>query len=116
MNKISRGQIWCVDLNPTKGAEIRKKRPCIVVSSDVIGKLPLKLVVPITEWNELYENSPWLIKLKPDSHNGLDKLSAADAYQVRSVAVERFTTYKGVVSHEQLADIAAAIGIVIEIT
>ncbi|RJX27174.1 MAG: type II toxin-antitoxin system PemK/MazF family toxin [Dethiobacter sp.] len=116
MKKISRGQIWYVELNPTRGAEIHKERPCVVVSSDVIGKLPLKLVVPITGWDDRYENSPWHVKLEPDSLNCLDKPSTADAYQVRSVAVERFTTCKGVVSPEQLADIVAAIGIVIEIT
>lgn len=116
MTAINRGQIWNVDLNPTKGAEIRKERPCVVVSSDLIGKLPIKLVVPITGWDDRYKNSPWLIRLEPDSLNGLDKPSAADAYQVRSVAVERFTTCKGIVTPEQLADIVAAIGIVIEIT
>ena len=43
-----RGEIWLVNLNPTVGAEIHKTRPAIVISSDYIGKLPLKLVVPIT--------------------------------------------------------------------
>ena len=113
---IRRGQIWQVDLNPTQGAEIRKERPCVVVSSDLIGKLPLKLVVPITEWDARFIDSPWLVKIEPNSQNNLDKTSAADAYQVRSVAVERFTTFRGVVSHAQIADIVAAIGIVIEIT
>ena len=43
-----RGEIWLVNLDPTVGAEIQKTRPAIVISSDYIGKLPLKLVVPIT--------------------------------------------------------------------
>ena len=45
-----RGEIWRVNLDPTIGAEIKKIRPVIVISSDAVGKLPLKLVVPITEW------------------------------------------------------------------
>jgi len=73
-------------------------------------------VVPITEWDARFIDSPWLVKIEPNSQNNLDKTSAADAYQVRSVAVERFTTFRGVVSHAQIADIVAAIGIVIEIT
>lgn len=113
---IHRGQIWQVNLDPTRGAEMQKARPCVVVSSDLIGKLPLKLIVPITEWNDAYNNSPWFIKIEPNSQNNLDKTSAADAFQVRSVDVERFTTLRGVVSHDQLADIVAAVGIVIEIT
>jgi mRNA interferase MazF len=43
-----RGEIWLVNLDPTVGAEIQKTRPAIVISSDCIGKLFLKLVVPIT--------------------------------------------------------------------
>ena len=39
-----------MNLDPTIGAEIKKIRPVIVISSDAVGKLPLKLVVPITEW------------------------------------------------------------------
>ena len=45
-----RGEIWLVDLNPTRGAEFRKTRPVVVVSSDEIGVLPIRLVAPITEW------------------------------------------------------------------
>ena len=45
-----RGEIWLINLDPTIGAEIKKTRPAVVVNSDYIGKLPLKLVVPITNW------------------------------------------------------------------
>ena len=44
-----RREIWLADLNPTIGAEIQKTRPVIVVSSDEIGVLPIRLVAPITE-------------------------------------------------------------------
>jgi len=33
--KVSRGEVWLVNLDPTIGAEIRKTRPVVVVSSDV---------------------------------------------------------------------------------
>ncbi len=60
MKNIKRGQVWEIDLTPTKGAEMEKVRPCVVVSSDTLGVLPLRLVVPITEWNEgiILVNSP----------------------------------------------------------
>jgi len=41
---ISRGEIWKVNLDPDIGAEIRKTRPVVVVSSDAIGALPIRLV------------------------------------------------------------------------
>ncbi len=36
-----RGEVWLINLDPTLGAEIRKSRPSIIVSSDTIGILPL---------------------------------------------------------------------------
>jgi len=41
-----RGEIWLVNFDPTIGAEIRKTRPAVVVSSDAVGRLPIKLVAP----------------------------------------------------------------------
>jgi mRNA interferase MazF len=37
-----RGEVWLVNLDPTVGAEIRKTRPAVVVSSDAVGILPVK--------------------------------------------------------------------------
>jgi mRNA interferase MazF len=44
-----------VDFDPTKGAEIQKRRPAVVISSDAVGKLPLKLVAPVTNWSSAFE-------------------------------------------------------------
>ncbi|MDJ1182434.1 type II toxin-antitoxin system PemK/MazF family toxin [Roseofilum sp. BLCC_M143] len=52
--KPKRGEIWQVNLDPTLGDEIRKTRPAIVVSANAIGKLPLKLVVPVTDWKTAF--------------------------------------------------------------
>ena len=87
---MQRGEIWLINLDPTIGAEIRKSRPAIIVNDDAIGILPLKVVVPITEWKDHYAVAPWLVRLLPDSENGLEKPSAADAFQVRSVSQQRF--------------------------
>jgi len=49
-----RGEIWLIDFDPAIGAEIRKARPAVVVSLDAIGRLPLRIVVPITDWKPAY--------------------------------------------------------------
>jgi mRNA interferase MazF len=36
-----RGEIWLVNFDPTVGAEIKKIRLAIVISSDAAGKLPI---------------------------------------------------------------------------
>jgi hypothetical protein len=38
-----RGEIWLVNFDPTVGTEIQKTRPAVVVSSDAVGRLPIKL-------------------------------------------------------------------------
>lgn len=55
----SRGEIWLVNLEPTIGAEIRKTRPVIVVSSDAVGALPIWLVAPLTEWKDYLVRNVW---------------------------------------------------------
>lgn len=52
-----RGEVWRINLDPTIGSEIRKTRPVIVVNDNTIGVLPLKIVVPITDWKDRYENA-----------------------------------------------------------
>ncbi len=54
---INRGEIWLVSLDPTIGAEIRKTRPVVVVSSDSVGILPIRLVAPITEWKDYFAHN-----------------------------------------------------------
>jgi mRNA interferase MazF len=56
----SRGEIWLVNFDPAVGGEIRKLRPALVVSLDSIGRLPLRMVVPITDWKSSYINYPGL--------------------------------------------------------
>jgi mRNA interferase MazF len=53
-----RGEIWQVRFDPASGAEIRKVRPAVVVSVDAVGRLPLRIVVPITDWQPRYASFP----------------------------------------------------------
>jgi mRNA interferase MazF len=109
-----RGEIWLVNLDPTVGAEIQKTRPAIVISSDYIGKLPLKLVVPITDWKDSFELDLWHIRLDPSNENGLTKPSAADALQARSLDTRRFIRKIGMLPGLDLQEIARAIAAIIE--
>ena len=93
--KPNRGEIWLVNLEPTVGAEIRKIRPVVVISSDAIGKLPIKLIAPITDWKPYFEENIWHIKIEPDSTNGLSKVSAIDTLQLRGLDTTRFIRQLG---------------------
>jgi hypothetical protein len=43
-------------VDPSVGAEIQKVRPALVINLDAIGRLPLRAVVPITDWKSQYAN------------------------------------------------------------
>lgn len=109
-----RGEIWDIDLNPTKGQEINKTRPAVVISSDGIGKLRLKIIVPITEWQSSFEGNLWHVPLQPSAVNGLSKNSAADALQVRSLSLERFVKHRGRATKQELEEILQALAAVVE--
>lgn len=114
MLTISRGEVWLVTLDPTVGAEIRKTRPVVVVSSDAVGALPIKLVAPLTEWKDHFARNVWLVQVTPDSMNGLTKASAVDALQLRGVDTQRFVQKLGSVSPAVMRSLVAAIAAVIE--
>ena len=109
-----RGEIWLVRLDPTLGTEIRKTRPVVVVNSDAIGVLPIRLVAPLTEWKDYLTRNLWHVRLMPDSANGLSKPSAVDALQLRGVDTQRFVRKIGNVSEAVMRSIVRAIAVVIE--
>ena len=113
---IKRGEIWRVNFDPTVGTEIKKIRPAVVISSNAIGKLPIKIIAPITGWDSKYENSLWHIKILPDNKNHLTKTSSIDALQIRGVDVLRFMSPKlGDLSQDQIDEVISAIAAVIEL-
>ena len=109
-----RGEVWQINLDPTIGAEIKKTRPAVIVSSDTIGILPLRVVIPLTDWKNHYQQAAWMVKISPNGVNGLVKDSAADTFQIRSVSTTRFIRKMGEISQEEMDEIVQAIGLVIE--
>lgn len=110
-----KGEVWLINFDPTIGAEIQKTRPAIIVNEDAIGILQLRIIVPLTDWKERYQIAPWMVRIDPDTSNGLNKPSAADAFQIRSVSQVRFVNRLGRISNDQLMEILKAIQIVIGI-
>lgn len=112
---MKQSEIWLINLDPTIGAGIKKTGPAIIVSDNSLGKLPLKIIVPLTDWKEKYEIAPWMVYIKPDSINNLTKVSAADCFQIRSISEERFIRKIGKISSENLEDIKDALSKVLSI-
>jgi len=108
-----RGEVWLVNFAPSVGAEIAKIRPAVVLNVDAVGRLPLRVVVPITDWKPAFAAFPWFVFLPPDAANGLTKDSGADTLQIKSVSLNRFVQRLGELDPAQTDAIATAVKIVV---
>jgi mRNA interferase MazF len=111
---MKQGEIWQINLNPTIGSEIQKIRPCIILNNDMVGKLALKVIAPLTDYKENYRSIPWMVILEPNAENGLTKTSAIDLFQVRSLSQKRLIKKIGFVKKDTLTACKEALDIVFE--
>lgn len=116
---FKRSQIWWVDLEPAKGSEIQKKRPCVIVSTDGVKRLPVRIIVPLTDWNDTFSGSMFHVRVDVDDAAafeaaGLKKGGAADVMQIRCVSEDRFGDYIALMSAEKMEEIAHAIASIVE--
>jgi mRNA interferase MazF len=112
---IRRGDIWLINLDPVIGSEIRKTRPCVIISSDAVGILPVKLIAPVTAWDDRYTGNLWHIRIDSTPGTGLSKTSAVDALQVRAVDTARMIRRVGKVAPHIMVSIVEAVAAVIEV-
>jgi mRNA interferase MazF len=79
---LARGEVHLVQLDPTFGSEIRKTRPCLVVSPDELNQyLRTAIVAPMTTGGQAY---PWRISCRFQNRSGFVALD-----QLRTVDTER---------------------------
>jgi mRNA interferase MazF len=102
---MKRGEVWEVNLDPSIGAEIKKIRPCVIVNRDALARLPLKIVVPLTE------RAPWHVLVEATPQNGLSKNSSADTFQVRSISETRLIRRLGEISDQVMGEINKGLSI-----
>lgn len=92
-----RGEIWWVALDPTLGSEIRKTRPCVVVSVNVLNeRRRTVIVVPLSSSPKA--SPPILIPIRCDG-----RFAVAVSDQIRAVSKQRLQSRLGVVADEEMA-------------
>ena len=80
--RVARGDIYLVRLDPTLGSEIRKTRPCLVISPDELNEhLRTAIVAPMTTGGHAY---PWRIPCRFQNKSGFVALD-----QIRTIDSER---------------------------
>ena len=93
---VKRGEIWLVNLDPTVGSEIRKTRPCVIVSPGAMHDyLKTVIVAPMTTKGR---PAPFRIDVMHAGKKGLVLLD-----QMRAVDKIRLTKKIGAVSVKSLA-------------
>lgn len=102
--------IWWVDLEPVRGAETRKKRPCVVVQADIVNRgSHTLLVAPLLPE---HKNWPFAVNISPTKGNGLDKDRHINLKQLRVVDISRCGKLQGRIEKRYLAHIHEALNIV----
>jgi len=85
--KYRRGDIFWTDLDPARGNEAKKTRPCLILQNDVGNEFSsVTIVVPFLEPN----NYPFVVNVTPSKQNGLDRARGLNLSQLRVAHHSRF--------------------------
>ncbi len=114
MTTLKRGMVIDVDLNPTKGSETGKVRPCVIVTNNIYNeRVPVIQVVPITGWSEKKGRIKTNVEILPKSQNRLSKKSVADCLQTRPIDHrQRLVKIRGELTTEEMKRVDEALKII----
>lgn len=113
---IERGEIYFVDLDPSRGREQSGRRPVLVLSSDWINRLPLVVtVIAGTKGANVSKDYLSNVRLSP-ADTGLAIETVFICFQLRSVDASRFPSKPaGKVSSEAMRTIERAVRTCLEL-
>ena len=117
VSRLTRGMVIDVNLNPTKGSETGKIRPCVIVTNNTYNaRLPVIQVVPLTAWSEKKARIITNVEIMPSPRNGCTKKSVVDCLQTRPVDHRaRLVGIRGELEDSDMAKINAALKIVFDL-
>jgi mRNA interferase MazF len=83
MDMVKQYEVYFVNLNPTKGSEVRKVRPCVILSPNEMNKYLNTLIIsPLTSTIKSYPTS---VDVKIEGKKGqvmLDQIRAIDKSRI----------------------------------
>ena len=104
-SEILQGEIWLVDFELKIGSEIAKLRPALVINSDHGKNYDIKILLPITTYQDKFRDIPFFYKLENYAELGLDNVSAVNCFQIKSFSSERFKRKLGKIGDKTLFEI-----------
>ena len=117
VRSLTRGMVIDVNLNPVKGSETGKIRPCVIVTNNTYNaRLPVIQVAPLTAWNEKKSRIVTNVEIIPSTRNGCTKKSVVDCLQTCPVDHrERLADIRGELEDSDMEKINAALKIVFDL-
>ena len=92
---VQRFEIWWVNLDPTIGSEVKKIRPCLVVSPNEVNQyLNTVTVIPLTSTLKLYPTRLNCIIQGKQSQLVIDQVRSIDKLRLKSKMIDLPTEYK----------------------
>ena len=105
---MRQGEIWRVNLDPTKGSEQAGFRPVVIVSGNMMNRyLNVVIVMPLTTKVKNYQGN---VVLQPDHLNGLKQPSEILIFNIRSVSKDRLVEKIGTIPTKDLELLKAGLG------
>jgi mRNA interferase MazF len=109
----SRGEVWQVDLSPTRGHEQAGRRPALVVSTDRYNHGPAGLVVIVPMTTRERRIPLWVRVERPEG--GVKATSFIQTDAIRSVSRERLSRRWGTISETTMAAVDDRLRILLEL-
>ena len=109
-SRFNQFDIYWVDLEPVKGAETKKNRPCVVLQSTLVNRASKTLLVAPILPN--HKDWPFSVNVIPSKYNGIDKERHVNLKQIRAVDISRIGKKQGVLEDRYFPNIKKAIELV----
>lgn len=111
LSKFAIGDVVKVNLDPTKGHESKKTRPCVIIN--IHPKLDLVTVFPITDAKN--KKGQVFIPINDLNSAGLSKSSVIDSLQIRTLSADRILAQMGAISDSEIFECRKNIALIFEI-
>jgi mRNA interferase MazF len=100
--QVKRYEVYLVDLDPTRGSEIRKTRPCVIISPDEMNRhIRTVIIAPLTSSERTYPSRVTLTFQKKRGQIVLD--------QIRTVDKSRLVKRLGALSDQRAQQVAGVL-------
>jgi mRNA interferase MazF len=110
---VNQGEIWDINLGRKKSADRQGSCPVIIINDDTIGIIPSRVIAPLMEWQDKFENAIWMVRINPNTENNLGRISVVDVLQLYTIPTKHFIKKIGILTARELQQVKNAVKAII---